>query len=53
MVGWLAGWLLLHINHCRVFNEKSSLNIDIRYKWIVYGFWDNIFKRTEDIFGTQ
>ena len=27
---WL-GWVLWHINHCRLFNVKSSLYIYIRY----------------------
>ena len=22
-VGWLVGWVLWHINHCRLFNAKS------------------------------
>ena len=25
------GWVLWHINHCRLFNAKSSLYIYIRY----------------------
>ena len=25
------GWVLWHINHCRLYNTKSSLYIDIRY----------------------
>ena len=29
---WL-GWILWHINHCRLFNIKSSLYIYIRYIW--------------------
>ena len=27
---WL-GWVLWHINHCRLFNAKSSLYIYIKY----------------------
>ena len=26
-----AGWVLWHINHCRLFNAKSSLYIYIKY----------------------
>ena len=26
------GWVLWHINHCRLFNTKSSLHIYIKYK---------------------
>ena len=29
---WL-GWVLWHINHCRLFNAESSLYIYIRYIW--------------------
>ena len=29
---WL-GWVLGHINHCRLFNAKSSLYIYIKYIW--------------------
>ena len=29
---WL-GWILWHINHCRLFNVKSSLYIHIKYIW--------------------
>ena len=25
------GWVLWHINHCRLFNAKSSLDIYIKY----------------------
>ena len=31
-VGWF-GWIVSHINHCRLFNAKSSLYIYIRYIW--------------------
>ena len=27
----VVGWVLWHINHCRLFNAKSSLYIYIRY----------------------
>ena len=27
------GWVLWHINHCRLFNAKSSLYIYIKYIW--------------------
>ena len=27
----LIGWLLWHINHCRLFDTKSSLYIYVRY----------------------
>ena len=27
------GWVLWHINHCKLFNAKSSLYIYIRYIW--------------------
>ena len=27
------GWVLCHINHCRLFNAKSSLYIYIKYIW--------------------
>ena len=27
------GWVIWHINHCRLFNAKSSLYIYIRYIW--------------------
>ena len=31
---WLVGWLVFwHINHCRLFNAKSSLYIHIKYIW--------------------
>ena len=30
------GWVLWHINHCRLFNTKSSLYTYIKY--IVFGF---------------
>ena len=30
------GWVLWHINHCRLFNAKSSLYIYIKY--IGFGF---------------
>ena len=26
------GWVLCHINHCRLFNTKFSLNMYIKYK---------------------
>ena len=29
------GWVLWHINHCRLFNAKSSLYIYIKYIWFV------------------
>ena len=36
-----VGWVLWGINHCRLFNAKSSLYIYIKYKWYglvgVYG----------------
>ena len=36
---WL-GWVLWHINHCRLFNAKSSLYIYIRYIWFcLVGFY--------------
>ena len=37
------GWVLWHINHCRLFNAKSSLYIYIKYigfgfnGWVFYG----------------
>ena len=34
------GWVLWHINHCRLFNAKSSLYINIRYIWFgLVGFY--------------
>ena len=37
---WL-GWILWHINHCRLFNAKSSLYVYIRHIWFclvwIYG----------------
>ena len=34
------GWVLWHINHCRLFNAKSSLYIYIRYIWFgLVGFY--------------
>ena len=36
----LVGWILWHINHCRLFNAKSSLYIYIKYirfSWV--GFY--------------
>ena len=32
------GWLLWHINHCRLFNAKSSLYIYIKYIWFGFGW---------------
>ena len=35
------GWVLLHINHCRSFDAKSSLYIYIKYIWFsLVGFYD-------------
>ena len=35
------GWVLWHINHCWVFNTKSSLYIYIRYaEFGLIGFYD-------------
>ena len=31
MIGWFAGWVLWHINHCRLFNAECSLYINIKY----------------------
>ena len=40
MVGWLVGWILWHINHCRLFNAKSSLYIYIEYvRFGLVGFY--------------
>ena len=35
------GWVLWHINHCRLFNAKSSLYIYIKYIWfgLVWVLW--------------
>ena len=34
------GWVLWHINHCRLFNAKSSLYICIKYMWFgLVGFY--------------
>ena len=34
------GWVLWHINHCRLFNAKSSLYIYIKYIWFgLVGFY--------------
>ena len=34
------GWVLCHINHCRLFNAKSSLYIYIEYIWFgLVGFY--------------
>ena len=34
------GWVLWHINHCRLFNAKSSLYIYIKYVWFgLVGFY--------------
>ncbi len=30
------GWVLWHINHCLVFNDKSSLYIYIWFGWILW-----------------
>ena len=37
---WL-GWVLWHINHCRLFNAKSSLYIYIKYNmiWLGWVLW--------------
>ena len=36
----LVGWVLWHINHCRLFNAKSSLYIYIKYIWFgLVGFY--------------
>ena len=44
------GRVLCHINHCRLFNAKSSLYIYMKYIWFV----DNIFKQAwAHFFGTQ
>ena len=32
-VGWLVGLILWHINHCWLFNAKSSLYIYVKYIW--------------------
>ena len=39
--GWVwFDWVLWHINHCWLFNAKSSLNIYIRYIWFsLVGFY--------------
>ena len=39
--GWVGlGWVLWHINHCRLFNAKSSLYIYIKYIWFgLVGFY--------------
>ena len=29
------GWVLWHVNHCGLFNAKSSINIYIKYIWFV------------------
>ena len=35
-----VGWVLWHINHCRLFNAKSSLYIYIKYIWFgLVGFY--------------
>ena len=35
-----SGWVLWHINHCGLFNAKSSLYIYIKYIWFVWlGLW--------------
>ena len=35
-----CGWVLWHINHCRLFNAKSSLYIYIKYIWFGWvGFY--------------
>ena len=37
---WLVGWVLWHINHCRLFKAKSSLYIYIKYIWFaLVGFY--------------
>ena len=34
------GWVLWHINHCRLFHAKCSLYIYIKYKWFyLIGFY--------------
>ena len=38
-VYFLPGWVLWHINHCRLFNTKSSLYIYIRYIWFSLVWW--------------
>ena len=35
------GWVLWYINHCRLFNAKSSLYINIKYIWFgLVGFYN-------------
>ena len=33
------GWVLWHINHCRLFNAKSSLYIFNKYMWFGLGWF--------------
>ena len=33
------GWVLWHINHCWLFNAKSSLYIYIKYIWFDWVLW--------------
>ena len=36
----LLGWVLWHINHCKIFNAKSSLYIYIKYtRFGLVGFY--------------
>ena len=36
----MVDWILLHINHCRLFNAESSLHIYIKYIWLgLVGFY--------------
>ena len=40
LIGRLFGWVLWHINLCRLFNAKSSLYIYIKYIWFtLVGFY--------------
>ena len=33
------GWVLWHINHCRLFNAKYCLYIYIKYIWFGWVLW--------------
>ena len=48
------GWVLWHINHCKLFNAKSSLYkyIKYTYDWYTY-FVDNILKQAWGLYVTS
>ena len=49
---WL-GWVLWHINHCRLFNAKSFLYIYIKYMIYKHILWITVLDEPELIFSIQ